>query len=323
MQGKVSPAQDAQVRVYVGLDVCKAHLDVHLHPLGEQFRVANTALGLRQLKRRLVRLAVDRVVLEATGKLHRLAHRHLHAEGFAVAVVNPLRARLFAEAKGWLAKTDRLDARSLAILGEAMKPEARPPSAEEIEVLDELVRARQQAVGEQTALTNRMKASKGAFLLAEMRLRRAALREHIKRLQLEILRQIRQDQSLLRRYTILRSLRGVGPIAAATLLTAMSELGSCSAKAAALLAGLAPIARDSGQSFGQRHIRAGRAHVRAVLYMAALTAITHNPPLAAFYKGLLARGKAHKVAITAVMRKIIVLANTLLRDNRLWSTLSP
>jgi transposase len=323
MQGKVMPEQDAQVAVYVGIDVCKAQLDIYLHPLGQQFRVANSLTGLRQLKRRLVGLQVETVVLEATSKFHRPAHRTLHAAGFGVAVINPLRARLFAEAKGWLAKTDRLDARALAILGEAMKPEPRPPATEQLEQLDELVRARQQAVAEQTALSNRKAASQSSFLKAELARRIAGLRDHIERLQQRIEWQIQQDEGLARRYAILRSLRGIGPVVAATLLAAMAELGTCSAKAAALLAGLAPIARDSGQTQGQRRIRGGRAHVRAALYMAALTATTHNPPLAAFYKRLIDQGKTHKLAITAVMRKIIVIANTLLAENRTWSPNRP
>lgn len=318
MQGKVTPEQDAPTAVYVGIDVCKAHLDVHLHPLGQAFRVPNAPLGLRQLKRRLAGLTVAKVVLEATGKFHRVAHRTLHAAGYAVAAINPLRGRLFAEAAGWLAKTDRLDARSLAVLGEVMQPSARPPLPEQVELLDELVRARQQAVAELTALGNRAATCQGRFLKAELKQRRLDLREHIKRLQRQIEQEIAHDQALARRYAILQSIRGIGPVVAATLLTALAELGSCSAKAIAMLAGLAPVARDSGQFNGQRRIRGGRAHVRVALYMAALTATVHNPDFRAFYRRLIEKGKSHKLAITAVMRKIVVLANTLLNQDRTW-----
>jgi transposase len=323
MQGKVMPEQDAPLAVYVGIDVCKAHLDVHLHPLGQQFRVQNTTTGLRQIKRRLVGLEVVRIVLEATSKFHRQAWRTLHVAGHAVAPLNPLRGRLFVEAKGWLAKTDRLDARSLAVLGEAMQPPARAPMPEQVEQLDELVRARQQAVAERTALSNRRGTCQNAFLKAELDQRLAELSDHIKRLQRQIELEIGQDEGLLGRYAILRSMPGVGPVVAAVLLTALSELGTCSAKAIALLTGLAPIARDSGNSRGQRHIRGGREHVRSVLYMAALSATTHNPSLKAFYDRLIQQGKAQKLAITAVMRKMVVLANTLISENRPWATNRP
>ena len=141
MQGQKSPERSAQ-GVYVGVDVCKDWLDVYLHPVGQAFRVANAPEGLKAFKRRISELPIELIVMEATGKFHRQTHRTLHAAGFAVAVVNPLRARLFAEAVGQLAKTDRLDARVLALMGQALEPSAIAPAPEAIEALQELARAR-------------------------------------------------------------------------------------------------------------------------------------------------------------------------------------
>jgi len=318
MQGKVSPERSAATRVYVGIDVCKAWLDVYLHPIGRQFRVTNCREGLKRLKRELANLEVALIVMEATGKYHREAHRSLHASGFIVAVVNPLRSRLFAEAAGSLAKTDRLDARVLAILAESLAPKAKPPAPETLEELQELVRAREAAVADLTALTNQQGESKTAILRRELARRIKATQASIARLAAEIERRIERDPALARRYLILLSIKGIGPVAAAALLVGLSELGVCSGKQMALLAGLAPVACDSGESQGERHIKGGRGDVRAAIYMAAITAARYNPDLSTFYRRLRDKGKKFKVAITAVMRKLVVLANTLIREDRMW-----
>lgn len=323
MQGKSLRERSAESGVYVGIDVCKDWLDVHVHPLGRRLRVANSRDGLKRLKRQLCGLTVELVVMEATGKYHRQAHRTLHAAGLPVAIVNPLRSRLFAEAVGALAKTDAVDARLLAILGESLAPAAQPPAPEHLEALGELLSARQAATAEASALANRLGASTTAFLKAELKRRLASLKGHIARLDAEIARRIASDAMLARRHAIVSSVPGIGPVAAATLIVALSELGMCSNKAAALLAGLAPIAADSGERTGERHIRGGRAQVRSALYMAALAASRFNPDLTAFYRRLRAAGKKPKVALTAVMRKLAVLANTLIREDRLWQPKPP
>lgn len=317
MQGKVSLERSAPT-IYVGIDVCKAWLDVYLHPIGQRLRVANTREELKRLKCRLAQHQVALIVMEATGKYHREAHRTLHASGFVVSVVNPLRARLFAQATGVLAKTDRLDARILAVLAESIAPKASPPAPENLEELQELVRARQAAVADVTALSNQRGESRSAVLKSELVRRIRATESSIVRLEGEIERRIQADPVLARRYRILLSIKGIGPVAAASLLVGLSELGSCSGKQAALLAGLAPLACDSGDKRGERHIRGGRADVRASIYMAAIAAARSNPDLKAFYRRLRAKGKLFKVAVTAVMRKLVVLANTLIREDRLW-----
>ena len=322
MQGQKSPERSAPV-VYVGIDVCKDWLDVHLHPIGRTFRVANTTEGLKTLKRRMARLSIERIVMEATGKFHRQAHRTLHAQGFAVAVVNPLRARQFAQACGQLAKTDRLDARVLALMGQKLEPAALTPAPEALEALQELTRERATMVEDKTALSNRRGASQTPFLKLALGRRLKSLARCIERLEAEIKRRIADDPALQRRVDILLSIPGVGPVAAAALAIGLPELGACSAKAATLLAGLAPLACDSGKKAGERQIRGGRAHVRTGIYFAAVSAMSCNPPLRDDYQRLIGLGKKAKVAITAIMRKLVVLASVLVKEDRMWTPVQP
>lgn len=323
MQGKAMPVQTTRPQIYVGVDVCKDWLDAYFHPLGESRRFPNDQGGVKQLNRSCGKHGVAKIVMEATGKYHRLAHRTLSAAGLLVAVVNPLRARLFAEACGALAKTDAIDARLLALMAEKFDPKTTEPAPQAVEELQELVRARQAAVDEKTALTNRRGEAKTRALQSELDRLIKAVQEHIERLEKEIERRIRADATLKHRRDLLISIPGVGPVAAAALLADLDELGSCSNKAAALLVGLAPIARDSGESSGKRHIRGGRGGLRTALYMPAVSARTHNPPLKQFYDRLIAAGKEGKVAITAVMRKLVVIANTLIREDRPWGLVRP
>jgi transposase len=318
MQGKTPPERSAVTRVYVGIDVCKDWLDVYLHPIGQKFRVTNAPEGLKAIKRRIAAMPVALVVMEATGKYHRQAHRTLHAAGFAVAVVNPLRARLFAEAIGQLDKTDPLDARLLAILGESLEPRALAPAAQSLEELQELVRARSAAIADRVALSNQLKESQTAFLKTQLARRLKEIDKHIGRLDIEIQRCVGADASLKRRYDLLLTIPGVGPVAALALVVGLPELGSCSGKAASLLAGLAPLAHESGQKTGERHIKGGRAMVRTGIYWAAVTASQYNPQLSQTYKRLKAAGKKGKVALTALMRKLVILANTLITEDRPW-----
>jgi transposase len=318
MQGKTLPERSAETRVYVGIDVCKDWLDVHLHPLGQTFRAPNTPEGLKTLKRRIAGMPVALIVMEATAKYHRRPHRTLHAAGHAVAIVNPLRARLFAEAIGQLAKTDRIDARSLALMGQTLEPRALAPTPEALEALQELAHARAAAIADQTALSNQRGACQTAFLKAELGRRLKALASHIERLDAEIKRRLAADPALKRRFDILLTIPGVGPVAAIALVIGLPELGNCSAKAACLLAGLAPLACDSGEKAGERHIKGGRAFVRTGIYLAALTAARCNPQLRDDYKRLTDAGKKAKVALTAIMRKLVVLANVLLKEDRPW-----
>jgi transposase len=322
MQGKDLP-EDANDRVYVGIDVCKARLDVALHPLGRTLSVGNDRQGLKVLTRALKGLDVALVVLEATGKHHRLAARHLSCAGVRVAVVNPARARTFAQALGENAKTDKADAHVLAVMGAALMPQGKlrvaAPRPEALEALAELVRARSAAVAERAALHNRLAASQDGFLKSELGRRIAALGRHVERLQAEIARRIAADEGLARRFAILVSIPGVGAAVAATLLVELAELGGLDRQGAAALAGVAPFPDDSGERTGLRRIQGGRAVPRRALYMAALSAARCNPGLKAFHQRLRDAGKTPKVALVAVMRKLVILANTLLKEDREWA----
>lgn len=317
MQGKVHA--NAMPAVYAGIDVCKERLDIYLHPAGERFSVANDAGGWRCLRRRLALLPVAMAALEATSKYHRAVHRRLHCAGIPVALVNPLRARLFAEACGMLAKTDAIDARMLAWMSVRLELAESPPAAEEVETLQELVRTRAAAVGERVALANRLESCALAVLRRELQSRLRGLDRHLGRLDRLIATHVATHPDLARRYAIVRSIPGIGPVTATELLANLDVVGRVDGKQVTALAGLAPFARDSGDARGLRHIGRGRPHLRKALYMAALAAARCNPDLKRFHQRLKENGKPPKVAITAVMRKLLILANTLIAQNRHWS----
>lgn len=323
MQGKVLSEPNAMPLVYAGIDVCKEWLDVYVHPVGQSFRVANDGGGLRRLKRQLSDLAVRRAIMEATSKYHRAAQRSLHEAGLVVSVINPLRARLFAEACGQLAKTDKIDARLLAVMGVALDPAATPPASPAMEALQEMVGARSAASAERAALINRLATLQSPFLRAELNRRLKALHSHIVRLEAETGRLISADPALARRYTILMSIPGIGPATAGTLLAGLAEMGTLNAKQAAMLTGLAPVAHDSGPRLGRRAIKGGRKGVRNALYMAALSASRYNRDLAVFATRLRNAGKPPKIVLVAVMRKLVVMANALITQDRIWNPIAP
>lgn len=323
MQGKESSEQETNGQSYVGIDVCQEWLDIHVLPAGIAWRVPNTAEGHRLLKRRLAQYGVELIALEATGKWHRQVHRSLHASGHRVAVVNPLRARLFAEAIGMLAKTDRLDARMLAMFAMSLTPAVRPPAPQSLDKIRELVQARASAVDEQTALKNQRSSATVTLLKRQLVSRLKQLDKHIARLDAEIVRLINLEDDLARRYAILLSIPSFGPVVAATLLVCLAELGSCDHKQIASLAGVAPIADQSGKREGRRTIHGGRDLVRKTLYLAALNAARWNQDMKVLYARLTAAGKLKKVALVAVARKLVVLANTLIRQDRIWQTSAP
>lgn len=317
MQGKALEAE-AESAVYVGIDTSKAWLDVYLHPIGHASRVENSKDGLRGLARDLQKLGIAMIVIEATGKLHRLAHRMLSQAGFPVAVVNPHRSRKLADVFGQLAKTDKIDARILALFGALVHPRVTPVPAKALAELQEMVLARQGLKADETTLVNRLAAAENRFVKQILDGQLRQLRRNLRRLEARIKAVIAGDAGLQRRFDILTSIKGIGSIVAATLVGCLAELGQLSRGGIALLAGLAPLNCDSGQMRGQRHIKGGRGHVRTSLYMAAICAIRCNPDLKTVYQRLRKNGKAAKVAITAVMRKLVILANTLIREDRHW-----
>jgi transposase len=323
MQGKEAFEPESPTQSSVGIDVSKAWLDVHVLPGDDRLRVANNRQGLTQLKRWLKRFDVAVVVIEATGKWHRPVQRSLFAAGLPTARVDPFRVRAFAKAQAILAKTDRLDARVLALFGLVMSPAIRAPAPQALEDLAELVTARDSAVAEHTMVKNQLAGATTTFLSRQLKQRSAQLNKHIAALDGEIARRITADPGLARRYAIVTSIPGIGPVVAAILIVGLAELGSLSAKQVAMLAGLAPVADESGERQGVRVICGGRAAVRRALYLAAVTASRCNAALKAFYERLTARGKPAKVAIIAAARKLAVLANTLIRENRKWEPTAP
>jgi transposase len=323
MQGKDASEQEATVKCNAGIDVSKNYLDVHVLPGGQSVRVVNTDDGIRKLKRWFARFDLALVVVEATGKWHRRLQRSLHASGFAAAVVDPYRVRMFAKAQGIFAKTDRLDARVLALFATVMTPTVRPPASEALQNLAELVAARDSAVAEGTALKNQLAATNGKFLQRHLERRIARNAKDVATIEREIMACIKADDGLARRYVILTSIPGFGPVVAATLVACLTELGSCSRTQIAALAGLAPIADDSGKREGVRVIWGGRPTVRRALYLAALSAARFNAALKPFFERLIAKGKPPKAVLIAVARKLVVLANTLISENRAWEPHAP
>lgn len=323
MQGKEASETRTMAKSSAGIDVSQETLDCHVLPSGEVLRVPNTPAGIRQLKRFLKRFALSLVVVEATGKWHRAVRRSLFADQVPVAEVDPYKVRMFARAQGVLAKNDRLDARVLAHFAAVMDPPIRQPSSESMEELAELVRTRASTVAAQTALRNQLGAATGAFLKRHLKLCIKRIEAEIRTLDTEIRDRIRADEALARRYEILTSMPGVGFVVAATFIVNLSELGHCSEKEIAKLAGLAPQDHDSGKHHGARVIWGGRPDVRRAAYLAAFTAIRHNPALVAMYKRMVANGKPVKVAIIAAARKLVILANLLVAQNRPWQPAPP
>ncbi len=323
MQGKEASEQETKSKSNAGIDVSKSWLDAHVLPAGATLRVANTREGIRKLKRWLMQFDLALVVIEATGKWHRDVRRSLHAAMVPVAVVDPFRVRMFAKACGVLAKTDRLDARVLAQFAAVMAPAVRTPASEVMEELAELVTARASAVAEQTALKNQLSTATGIFLKRQLGRRIERLAKDIAALEREILKCIQADQGLARRYAILTSITGFGPVVATTLIACLAELGTCSRKQIGMLAGLAPVADESGQRQGIRVVWGGRPNIRRVLYLAAITAARFDADMKAFFSRLIAAGKPAKLAIIAVARKLVVLANILISEGRMWQPHSP
>lgn len=303
---------------YIGIDVAKAKLDIAVRPSTQQWVVTNDEEGIAALIDRVATLHPTLIVLEATGGRELPVTAALATAGLAVAVVNPRQVRDFARAIGQLAKTDALDAQLLARFAEVVRPQPRPLPDAQAQELSALLARRHQLMGMRTAERHRLDT---ATLLVRPR-----IQTHIAWLDDEIadldraLREAVQASPLWReRDDLRRSVPGIGPTTALTLLADVPELGSLDRKAIAALVGVAPLACESGMLRGRRMVWGGRARVRAVLSMAALVATRHNPTIRAFYQRLCAVGKPKKVALTACMHKLLLIANSILRHRTPWS----
>ena len=304
----------------VGIDVSKDRLDVHMRPSGEAFAVARDGKGLEDLTARLRAAGAALVVLEATGGFEVTVAAALCAAGLPLAVVNPRQIRDFARATGRLAKTDALDAEAIARFAEAVRPKPRPVPDDQARALAELVARRRQIVEMMTAERSRRErlASRRAIKSVDRVL--ATLRRELSDLETELGDAVRKSPAWRHAEDLLKTVPGVGDATARTLIADLPELGTLDRRKIAALVGVAPFNRDSGKMRGKRTVWGGRANVRAALYMAALVASRHNPTLEPFYRRLIAQGKPKKVALTAVMRKLLTILNAILRDRTPWQT---
>lgn len=303
---------------YVGIDVSKRSLDVHVLPHGAEYTFENNDDGRSKLRSKLAEFRNPLVVLEPTGGYERNLVELLVEAKIATAVVNAKQVRDFASAIGTLAKTDRIDARCLALFAERVRPDVRPlPDAESRELLELMTRRRQlvsMRAAEQVRrheARGRVKESIGTLI--------ATLTEEIKAIEHEIADRIEQSPLWRERDELLQTAKGVGDVVSRTLIAAMPELGKISGKQAAALAGLAPFNRDSGQRHGKRHIRGGRYEIRMLLVLAARTAVRFDATMTAFYERLILAGKSKMVALIACARKLLVRLNAMARQNLPWN----
>jgi transposase len=301
----------------IGIDVSKKHLDVAIDNEATVTQYTNDQDGIDAIIERIKPLAIKLVVFEATGGYEALAASCLHNAGLPIVIVNPRQIRDFAKATGVLAKTDAIDAQVICRFARAVNPKQRTIKDAETSELAALVTRRRQLIKMLVAEQNRLQqASKR---------NQKDIKDHIKWLKKRLDKiddQIRKDIENSPMWHVkddlLQSCPGVGPVTSAKLLSGVPELGQLDRKAIAMLIGLAPLNRDSGKFKGSRRIWGGRSEIRSALYMAAMSAIKHNPKIREFYQRLTAAGKCHKVAITACMRKLLIILNAMVRDQNKW-----
>lgn len=303
--------------VFVGIDVSKTELEVGVLPAEQFWTAPNDDAGRGGVVERLRALSPTLIVLEATGGFEASVAAMLAAAGLPVVVMNPRPVRDFAKATGQLAKTDRLDARMLALFAQVMRPPVRPLKDEQSRELDALFNRRRQLVDMLTMEKNRLG-------MATPRVRQslqshiAWLEKRLKDVDGELKALIERSPVWREKDELLQSVRGVGPVMSMTLLAQLPELGTINRRQISARVGTAPLNNDSGKFKGQRHVWGGRANVRAVLYMATLAAIRCNPAIKAFHRRLRDAGKKPKVAIVACMRKLLTILNAMLRNKTPW-----
>ena len=306
-----------QENSFIGIDVAKARLDIAIRPTGQQWQVDYTEEGVQELAGQISKLHPTLVLLEASGGLEVPVVAALAVADLPVVVINPRQARDFARATGKLAKTDALDALVLAHFAEAIRPIPRPLPDTETQSLAALVARRNQVMSMLVAEKNRLHASRPPV--------RRRIQLHIDWLEQEMddinqgLKEMLHSSPVWReKENLLRTVPGVGPQLAVSMLAYLPELGTLNRKRIAALVGVAPFNRDSGTLRGKRTVWGGRSRIRSALYMAALVATRYNPVIKAFYQRLLSAGKMKKVALTACMRKLLVILNAMLKHHHSW-----
>lgn len=308
--------------MFVGIDVSKDRLDVCCRPVGEAFAIARDSEGLAALIARLQGERTQLIVLEATGGFEQVVAASLAGAGLPVVVINPRQIRDFARAMGRLAKNDRIDAEVIALFAERVQPELRPLPDEQARELDELVTRRRQVIEMMVAEGNRARRLQIKRVKKRVERHLAVLQKELSEIERELDDTIRNTPIWRETEELLTSVPGVGNTTAQAIIAEMPEIGTLDRRQIAALAGVAPFNRDSGTLRGRRMIAGGRSQLRSVLYMAALTASKHNPVIAAFYRRLLAAGKAKKTALIACMRKLLTILNAIVRDRTPWQTAS-
>ncbi len=308
--------------IYVGIDVAKARLDVAIRPSGDRREIPNGEAGIAELVKEMQQLNPAALVLEASGGLELPLVVALAAASLPVVVVNPRQARDFAKATGKLAKTDSLDAAVLAHFAEALRPTVRTLPDAETRLLNSLVARRQQVMAMLVAERNRLSS---AVITVRPRIEThiAWLKQELDDLDQTLRRTLRQSPLWREKDDLLRSVPGVGDQTSATLLACLPELGALDRRQIAALVGVAPFNRDSGALRGKRTVWGGRARVRTSLYMAAMVASRFNPVIRDFYQRLLAAGKPKKLALTACMRKLLIILNSMLKHGSSWQEQTP
>jgi transposase len=308
---------DSKTEVFVGVDVSKNTLDVRIEPLGESSSVTNDDAGIATLCARLSEVSPTLIVMEATGGMEERLAGEVAARGLAIAVVNPRQVRDFAKATGQLAKTDRIDAGVLCEFACLIRPAVRPVKDELTRALDDLVTRRRQLVQMRVQETLRLHGA-SKVQAKSLKAHIAWLNKRITEIETDLGKQLRNSELWRAKDDLLRSIPGVGAIVSRSMLAGCPEVGSLNRRQISKLIGVAPLNNDSGKHRGQRHIWGGRADVRSVLYMAAISAMRCNGAIKAFAKRLQNAGKPSKVVIVACMRKLLTIMNIIIKNNSPW-----
>lgn len=303
--------------VTVGVDVGKTCLDVVIHEKQLHWQETNTEAGIKRILKRLSHYRVERLVMEATGRYEFDLAEAAYNKGLPVVIAKPLSVRRYAGAIEQLAKTDKIDAAIIAEYGAVVKPRISPRKSKNLIAIKNLVARRRQLVNLRTQEINRKSIMGKMFEVSCRRMIRAFDLE-IQRMEKQLAKHVEQQSEWTEKQTILKSTPGVGDTLVYTLLSDLPELGTLNNREISALVGVAPINRDSGRMRGKRRIQGGRASIRTVLYMATLSATQCNPVIKAFYKKLVAQGKHKKVALTACMRKFIIILNTMVKNKTEW-----
>ncbi|MFO1141310.1 MAG: transposase [Amaricoccus sp.] len=307
----------------IGIDVSKDRLDAYRLSTGQRLQVTNDRAGHESLFGWIGKDDPPLVVSEATGAYHRQLEARLGARSVPFAKINPRQARRFAEATGRLAKTDRVDAVMLARMGAVLDLAEQAAPGKALSELRELAAARRALIKDRTAAKTRLCVAVLPLVRRQLAARLRQIEAQLAGIDAAMVERVAKDEAMARKRDILLSIPGIGQATALAMLVEMPELGTLGAKQAASLAGLAPISRQSGKWRGKERIRGGRPMLRRAVYMPALVATRFNPAMKATYDRLIGAGKPAKLALTAVMRKLVVLADVLIRDDRQWTKAAP